>query len=216
MNLNAATLRRLAALRLRPDAMAEVLSIIADIQASDEARKSKDRARKIRGKSTEIPVENPGKKRVPNGPPDEYISNPPLTPQKISSLRSDNRRTALEALETCLSEKAAREVLDHRKALRKRLTPRAAELLAKAFLDFGEPERAAEAMIANAWQGFKPEWMAHGARAGPAGRSNGTEGFLANVGKMMETERRKDAEQQGFGDGCPKQAVLGFPAGKRE
>lgn len=36
MSINADTLRRLAALRLDPEAMAEVLSIIADVQTSDD------------------------------------------------------------------------------------------------------------------------------------------------------------------------------------
>lgn len=44
--INADTLRRLAALKLAPDAMAEVLSIIADMQAGEDHRKAKDRARK--------------------------------------------------------------------------------------------------------------------------------------------------------------------------
>ncbi len=70
MSVNADTLRRLAALRLPADAMCEVLSIIADMQAADEARKSKDRKRKrgVQGNSEEIPrniqgkgAENPGK-----------------------------------------------------------------------------------------------------------------------------------------------------------
>lgn len=55
MSVSASTLRRLAALNLAPQAMAEVLSIIADLTAVEEERKAKDRARKIHGKSVESP-----------------------------------------------------------------------------------------------------------------------------------------------------------------
>jgi hypothetical protein len=75
--------------------------------------------------------------------------------------------SVLEILSECLSEKTARGLIDHRKAKRSPLTRRAAELLVIAFTDFGDPERCAEAMILNGWQGFKPDWMANNARAGP-------------------------------------------------
>jgi len=61
MSVSASTLRRLAALNLAPQAMAEVLSIIADLTAVEEARKAKDRARKFRGDSVEIPRNEAGK-----------------------------------------------------------------------------------------------------------------------------------------------------------
>src|SRR5205085_2324076 len=57
------------ALRLEPDAMAEVLSLLADALASDERRRARDRLRKARGRaqvcdqargmSADIPAENP-------------------------------------------------------------------------------------------------------------------------------------------------------------
>ena len=69
MSIDSSTIRRLAALNLPPEAMSEVLSIIADMSAADEARKAKDRARKkaistetprkLHGISSEIPVEIP-------------------------------------------------------------------------------------------------------------------------------------------------------------
>lgn len=82
MSLSADTLRRLAALKLSPSAMGEVLSIIADLQEKEETRKSKERTRKARGKSAENPgnghgisqendTENPGQKEIPPTPPKE-------------------------------------------------------------------------------------------------------------------------------------------------
>jgi hypothetical protein len=67
VSVNAETLRRLAALKLAPDAMSEVLSIIADIQSVADARKEKDRNRKrnVRGMSAECQLENEGKSAQP-------------------------------------------------------------------------------------------------------------------------------------------------------
>lgn len=110
-----------------------------------------------------------------------------------SSLRSDAKprakkpksETVLEILETCLSPKTSADLIEHRKAKRAPLTPRAAELLAKQFRDYGNPEAAAEAMIMNGWQGFYPQSAdkqiraGRMPRAGPGGRSNGTTEALA-------------------------------------
>jgi hypothetical protein len=209
----------------------ELMNLRSTGDNTAERRRKADRDRKyVRRHSADIADIPQTSADIPpsNGsevPPKEYISNPSPTsfpsPPVIPPLRSGITRapakTAAAILETCLSEKTAADVVAHRKALRKPLTPRAAELLAKQFVDFGDAERAAEAMISNAWQGFKPEWMADNrSRAGPAGRSNGVSGFLENVGKMMVAEREKDAERQRLSDGGHQQDVLSFPASKRE
>ena len=76
MTVSASILQRLAVLGLPPDAMREVLTIVAEIQAAHEtteakilARLSKDRARKRRGKSTEVPSEAPPKEKNQTPPP---------------------------------------------------------------------------------------------------------------------------------------------------
>lgn len=76
--MNAAILRRLAALELDGKAMSEVLSIIADIQGASDERKAKDRDRKrnVRGNSVENPETFHGnsaglKKEIPPIPPKE-------------------------------------------------------------------------------------------------------------------------------------------------
>jgi uncharacterized protein YdaU (DUF1376 family) len=97
-------------------------------------------------------------------------------------------------LEGCLSPKTTLDLIAHRKAKRAPLTPRAAELLVAAFRDHGEPEQCAEAMIANGWQGFKPEWMNNKARAGPTCRSNGTQGFVESVLGDIENDKRRREE----------------------
>ena len=193
MSISADTLRRLSALRLEPEAMAEVLSIIAGMQAIDDARKEKDRDRKraIRGNSKEIPETVHGNgaeipadispQVSPDGFPKDNNQTPSLTPSSPSpsSLRSDvsaaapkkpkpDDREVLEILETCLSAETARDLVAHRKAKKSPMTAGAAKALAKSFVAFGDPEAAAAAMMANGWQGFNPEWMHNHARAGPA------------------------------------------------
>lgn len=59
-----------------------------------------------------------------------------------------------------LDNDLAQAVIEHRKSLRKPLTERAAQLLAKQFEETGIPNQAAEMMIMNGWQGFNPDWMA--------------------------------------------------------
>jgi hypothetical protein len=74
--MNAATLKRLAALHLPPEAMQEILSIIASCIEPLETRRQRDRERKkagksaenlrnVRGNSQEIPTENPPQHILP-------------------------------------------------------------------------------------------------------------------------------------------------------
>ena len=68
------TLRRLASLRLAPEAMAEVLSIIADMESETEGRRARnaDRMRTVRERC----AHSAQHKGVPDGSPDDSISNP--------------------------------------------------------------------------------------------------------------------------------------------
>ena len=87
--MNADILRRLAALKLPSEAMSEVLSIIADVKASDEERKAKDRDRKRKSRevSEEIPRNvtgnsdgNSEQKAPPSLPPFSPPHTPPYNP----------------------------------------------------------------------------------------------------------------------------------------
>lgn len=73
----------------------------------------------------------------------------------------DGARTVREPLVAILGEELADGVIDHRKRLRKPLTPLAAKLLAGKFQSCPDPPAAAQAMIANGWQGIEPSWMKH-------------------------------------------------------
>lgn len=66
----------------------------------------------------------------------------------------------LEVLMTVLDETRARAVIDHRKfTVRKPLRPYAAQLLVKRFVEWGDPNEAADIMIERAWQGFNADWV---------------------------------------------------------
>jgi hypothetical protein len=112
MSIGTATLRRLAALNLSPHAMAEVLSIIADVEAPYEERRAKDAARKLRGKSPDNPrniqgtsVENPPPRvSAPAEPKITNSSNPTEKQGKeetrsspASPVRAPSGKTALPA-----------------------------------------------------------------------------------------------------------------------
>lgn len=84
-----------------------------------------------------------------------------------------------------LGDDLAKAVIDHRKALRKPLTIRAAELLAGEFSKTHDPQKAAETMIVQGWTGFKVEWMAR-----VAGDGNGRASSSQVTQRMAEEFRR--------------------------
>lgn len=78
-------------------------------------------------------------------------------------------REVLPILSEVLSEGVARDFIVHRKALKKPLTARAAELVAGKLRGCRDPDAVANASIMNGWQGVFPEREQAGARPGPAG-----------------------------------------------
>lgn len=83
--------------------------------------------------------------------------------ERSTSLRSvdpknPEKTSPRQALLVVLTDEWAGAVLDHRQKIRKPLTAKAAELLAKAFNSTGDPNGAAQMMIERGWQGFKLEW----------------------------------------------------------
>lgn len=96
---------------------------------------------------------------------------PPSKPSPIAAVR--------QALGKVLSPENVEAVLDHRRALRKPLTVRAAELLAGQLARARDgPNAGADAMIANGWVGFKPEWIENRNGRGING-GNGQTGTVA-------------------------------------
>ena len=164
MSVSAATLRKLAALQLDPAQMAGVLELLAEQQEQEEARKAAQRERTRRSRSkrdgnvTDTSQSQGGNVEV--SPKKETSPTPPkekTTPSQSEANASS--KTPRAALETVLDANRAGQVLEHRQKIRKPLTVRAAELLAAQFAECPDPNAAADLMVLNGWQGFKPEWV---------------------------------------------------------
>lgn len=69
------------------------------------------------------------------------------------------RNNPFAVLRDALGDELAMDVVDHRKAIRKPMTDRAARELLANFERYGDPQAAARAMIANGWQGFNADWL---------------------------------------------------------
>jgi hypothetical protein len=101
---------------------------------------------------------------------------------KSSSLRSEDTRTPRGELETVLDTERAGAVIDHRKRIGKPLTAHAAKLLADKLARCPDPNFAADEMISNGWQGFKPEWLEN--RASPSRQSTDPPRKPRNAGEL--------------------------------
>lgn len=89
--------------------------------------------------------------------------------EKKSSVPSEPRqkKSPREELLVVLDEERADAVIEHRQRKRAPLTQRAAKMLAGKFAECPDPNKAADAMIVNGWQGFEPEWLANRSGPGP-------------------------------------------------
>lgn len=130
--------------------------------------------------------------------------SPPITPSKENNPISPPSKThsqpsaagdVLKILSECLSIETASDLVAHRKALKSPLTLGSAKGLVKSFRDFGDPEAAAQSMMANGWRGFKSDWMKTEARAGPPRQAQrgGAAHLLAEL-----IEKRNDERQEIF------------------
>lgn len=127
---------------------------------------------------------------------DMPYQKPEPEPYKSSSLRSDDSAakaapTAKTELASVLDDTHVKAVIDHRSKIRKPLTAHAAHLLAGKFAQCADPNAAADAMVANGWQGFEPDWLAtrSTARAPPPQQQQSMLDYLKE-----ETRRLKDEE----------------------
>lgn len=102
MKLSADILRRLSALNLPGEGLAGVLAILADMQADDDARRERDRERKRRGKSAEVPRKIQDVSAGTTAEPPPMVSptppslNPPEVPKPTVSADSGPTQADLE------------------------------------------------------------------------------------------------------------------------
>lgn len=160
------TFRKLAAAGLSTEQIAIVLEIMdereKEFAAAEDARKAqvRERVQRWRDKQKDdvtLPKRNGNAtKRLTRG-------RDSSSKDKISGEGEDNNNTpeptAKSNLETVLDAERAAAVVEHRKKIGKPMTPHAGALLARQFAKCPDPNAAADAMVANGWQGFKPEWM---------------------------------------------------------
>jgi hypothetical protein len=138
----------------------------------------------------------PKKERVSPTPPLQE-KTPPDTPVVVSTTTPPllgGHKTPRDFLLECLSAESADAVLAHRKAMRRPLTGRAAQLLAKGFTSTSDPNAAADLMIERGWQGFKPEWYDN-ERAGNGNGKGQSRGSIVDAGRKL-TERLLAAERE--------------------
>lgn len=146
----------------------------------------------------------------------QQSENAAAMPQQCKSeVRSQNISTnvditreasPLAVLSECLSEQSARDLIEHRKKLRKPLTVRAARSLAKDFIAYGDPEAAVDMVIKNGWQGFHPSWVSNQTRAGPS--PNGRGGMASLLAKSMGLKNGREGNN-------PDEALHVLPGDKR-
>ncbi len=70
-----------------------------------------------------------------------------------------NREYIFRELNSVLDDEHAHAVIDHRRALKKPLSPRAARLLARTLTEFQDPNAACDEMILRGWLSIKPGWL---------------------------------------------------------
>lgn len=131
--------------------------------------------------------------------------NPHIEPPiDTPDAREDLPDTAEANLATVLDKQRVKAVIDHRRKMRKPLTPYAAKMLARRFDAYGNAAEAADAMIANGWQGFEPDWMerrksqAPPARTQPTGKRTWTDAMRA-----IEDERKQIEGDNGNAERLP-------------
>lgn len=132
--------------------------ILAEKRAKAAAKKRRQRAGvpscpgDIEGqRGTEGDKVSPKKESSPTPPKEKTTPS-----QSETNVSSKNPR---QALETVLDQQRAGDVIEMRQRIRKPLTTRAAELLAGQLAKWHDPNEAADAMVLNGWQGFKPEYL---------------------------------------------------------
>lgn len=100
--------------------------------------------------------------------------------------------TPKDVLLTVLSEADALDVLEHRRVtIRKPMTTRAAQIMVKQMLIYGDPAKAVETMIAKCWRGFEAEWMNGLPRS--TNRLDAAQNLIARINE----QDREDIRHQG-------------------
>lgn len=169
--------------------------------SSGAARQARYRARKASPVTsrdvtavTVTPQVSPKKETSPTPPKEK--TTPSQSETNVSS------KTPRQALETVLDQQRAGDVIDHRQRIRKPLTVKAAQLLAKEFAKCADPNAGADAMVLNGWQGFDPAWLdRHQARGSPTFvKPERYDPFKAYAQELTDEQSRSSRSDRGDWD----------------
>lgn len=149
--------------------------VVLDVEDAPELINNNDELPLDPCRYTGTPADPP----APPADPDRHLINdltindsiPHSVRNSAPPARSSN--SVMGELLAVLDSERARAVIEHRKAIRRPLTPHAAKLLARKLALVPNPNMAADAMIGNGWQGFEPHWMENrntGRGGAPPGR----------------------------------------------
>lgn len=119
-----------------------------------------------------LPVANFARGEKQPEPPANFAAHNPQENHHIStSLRSVDKRTPRQELETVLDAEHASDVIEHRNRIKSPMTAKAAKMLAGKLSRFPDPNAAADLMIEKGWRSIEPEWVDNAkARASPQSR----------------------------------------------
>lgn len=157
MGVSAATIRMMADMGLSLD---QIISLAEQIDEDAAPKRTAAAIRQARYRERKNNERN-----VTSDVTVDAQEKPPTPPKENNNIKNNNTRARkadqIRAnLESVLSPETAKDLIEHRKELKKPLTASAAKRLAgKLALCRDGPEAAANAMISNGWQGFEPEWM---------------------------------------------------------
>ncbi len=204
MNINAQTLRRLSALNLPTEAFQEVLSIIADLQASDETRREKSRQRtsvwrkhaselKLDGYHGDVTVTSLSQLPSRHGdarPPPSKV--PPITPLNTPPLSSKPKRVSRTAGKCAMPDDWSPDV---RFAEARGLTEAQIETEAQRFRDHA----AAKGRRCANWDAAWRNWVTSPFQT--QGKANGKRTVQEAIRDLRaKVAEFRDGEEDGFCD----------------
>jgi uncharacterized protein YdaU (DUF1376 family) len=125
--------------------------------------------------------------------PQSNQPEPEPEPIRENKGASRSRSACLNAFIGTIDSERAEAIFDHRRAIKKALTVRAAELLAGKLKQCPNPNAAADLMIERGWTGIDPDWL----KGKPPPRRNAMAEALERIG---ERARQHDTAINGKGE----------------
>jgi hypothetical protein len=189
VTINAATLRRLSTLKLGPEAMSEVLAIIAEAEEANEHRLSKNVARQRRYRERHCnvtrDVTTPSPKEIPPTPPPEITPTPEKQKPLVFAKKTKTRTSIAEDARPSPEDQIF--YMEH-----------GSGQFDEDWAQFLDYHRSRGNLMLD-WRAAWRTWVRNAAKFGGVssnghGRSNGTEGFVRSVLEDIENDKRRCEE----------------------